>query len=146
MKINFGVKIVVLYLSFVALILILVSLCFNYKVDLVSKDYYAKELVFQNKLDASQRDAQLKKSISFNIIKNNIVFSLDSALLNKDVQGTITFYRPSNSALDIIKKINFVNGKQLIEISGFKKGFYKVQLDYEINKVKYYKENNLEFN
>ena len=41
---NFGVKITVLYLSFVALILTLVFMSFSQKVELVSKDYYAQEI------------------------------------------------------------------------------------------------------
>lgn len=146
MKLNFGYKIVILYISFVALIVTLVYKCFNYKVDLVSKDYYAKELAFQDKIDASLREAHSNSTINYTTTKNGILFFVDSSLATKKINGTITFYRPSNSALDIVKPIQFNAGKQIIPFTGFKKGHYKIQLDYTIDDLTYYKEHNLEFN
>ncbi len=64
---NFGSKITVLYLSFVGLILTLVFMCFGQKVELVSKDYYAQELKFQDKIDAINNEKGLSGSISHSL-------------------------------------------------------------------------------
>ena len=146
MKINFGVKVVIFYLDFVVLILTLVFKCISNKSELVTKDYYAKELVFQNRLDASARQAESNYNINYSFNSNQLVFELDSILIDKKIEGTLTFYRPSNSKLDIVKPISFINGKQAVQLNEFKKGLYKVQFDYKVNNISYYKEYTLEFN
>jgi hypothetical protein len=146
MKLNFGVKIVIFYILFISLILTLVIKCYNNKVDLVTSDYYAKELIFQNKLDALNRDVEANHSFNYSFNSNEIVFELDSILSNKKVEGTLTFYRPSNADLDVVKPLNFENGKQTVSLSEFKKGFYKVQFDYKVDNVQYFKEYSLKFN
>ncbi len=146
MKINFGVKVVVFYILFISLILTLVIKCYNNKVDLVTNDYYAKELVFQNKLDALNRDDESNYSFNYSFNSNEIIFELDSTLINKKIEGTLTFYRPSNADLDVVKTLNFEKGKQTVSLSEFKKGFYKVQFDYKVDNVQYFKEYSLKFN
>ena len=146
MKINFEVKVVVFYILFISLILTLVIKCYNNKVDLVTNDYYAKELVFQNKLDALNRDDESNYSFNYSFNSNEIIFELDSTLINKKIEGTLTFYRPSNADLDVVKTLNFENGKQTVALSEFKKGFYKVQFDYKVDNVQYFKEYSLKFN
>ena len=74
MKINFGVKVVIFYLAFVTLILTLVFKCINNKSELVTKDYYAKELAFQNRLDASARQAESNYNINYSFNSNQLVF------------------------------------------------------------------------
>ena len=44
---SWGIKITILYLGFVALILTLVFTCFGHKSELEYKDYYVRELKFQ---------------------------------------------------------------------------------------------------
>ena len=146
MKINFGVKVVIFYLAFVTLILTLVFKCINNKSELVTKDYYAKELAFQNRLDASARQAESNYNINYSFNSNQLVFELDSNLIDKRIEGTLTFYRPSNSKLDIVKLLSFVDGKQAVQLNELKKGLYKVQFDYKVNNISYYKEYTLEFN
>lgn len=146
MRVNFGLKVVLFYLAFVVLILTLVFKCINNKSELVTKDYYAKELVFQNRLDASMRQAESNFNIHYTFNSSQLVFELDSNLINKKIEGTLTFYRPSNSKLDIIKPLCFINGKQSIQLNEFKKGLYKVQFDYKVNSISYYQEYTLKFN
>ncbi len=92
MKLNFGVKIVVFYILFISLILTLVIKCYNNKVDLVTNDYYAKELVFQNKLDALNRDIESNHSFNYSFNSKEIVFELDSLLNNKKVTKRSVFH------------------------------------------------------
>ena len=111
---NFGVKITVLYLSFVALILTLVFMCFGQKVELVSKDYYAQEIAFQDKINAVNNEKSLTGSINHSVNGNEIVLTIDSTLLSNDFEGTVVFLRPSDSSKDVKLKMNFNNYTQII--------------------------------
>lgn len=141
MKISWGTKIAVLYLSFVALIVTLVSLCMNQKVELESKDYYAQELAFQNKINATANANALKQNIEYRISNNNIELIAPQELMKAGIQGKVILNRPSDSQLDKEFNLQFGNdGKQLIEGNNLKRGAYKIQLSWSSNHVDYYKE------
>jgi nitrogen fixation protein FixH len=137
---NFGGKITVLYLSFVGLILTLVFMCFRQNVELVSKDYYAQEIKFQDKINATNNEKDLAGSISHSINGKEIVLTIDSALLSKDFEGTVNFFRPSDSSKDIQVKMNFVNLEQIINTNVLIRGTYKLQLSWVSNHTTYFKE------
>lgn len=137
---NFGVKITVLYLSFVALILTLVFMCFGQKVELVSKDYYAQEIAFQDKINAVNNEKSLTGSINHSVNGNEIVLTIDSTLLSNDFEGTVVFFRTSDSSKDVKLKMNFNNYTQIINGSSLIHGAYKLQLTWVTNHTKYFKE------
>lgn len=137
---NFGGKIVVLYLSFVALILTLVFMCFGQKVELVSKDYYAQEIAFQDKINAVNNEKSLNGSINHSVNGNEVILTIDSTLLSNDFEGTIVFFRPSDSSKDFKLKMNFNNYTQIINGSSLIHGAYKLQLTWVTNHTKYFKE------
>ena len=82
---NFGGKIVILYLSFVGLILTLVFMSYGQKVELVSTDYYAQEINFQQKINATNNEKSLSGSSITHVINgNSVILKIDSALLSND--------------------------------------------------------------
>lgn len=137
---NFGGKIVILYLSFVGLILTLVFNCYSMDVDLVSKDYYAQELNFQQKINATNNEKDLKTSITHVINGKSVILTIDSTLVSNDFKGTVTFFRPSDSKQDVSLKMNFVNNQQIIDAKDLIHGAYKLQLSWTSNQKNYFKE------
>jgi nitrogen fixation protein FixH len=137
---NFGGRIVVLYLSFVALIVTLVVMSYGQKVELVSDDYYAQEIKFQDKIDAINNEKALGGSINHTINENEVILNVDSSLLSNDFEGTIHFFRPSDSSKDIQLKMNFINNTQSIDSKQLIHGAYKLQLSWTSNQKKYFKE------
>ena len=137
---NFGGKIVILYLSFVALILTLVFNCYSMDVDLVSSDYYAQEINFQQKINATNNEKDLKNSITHTLNDKSITLTIDSALLSNDFSGTVNFFRPSDSKKDVQLKMNFVNNEQVIDTKQLIHGAYKLQLSWTSNQKNYFKE------
>jgi len=49
---SWGKKITILYIGFVLLIVSMVTISASHKIELVSKDYYAQELDYQQKINA----------------------------------------------------------------------------------------------
>jgi len=137
---SWGKKITVLYLSFVALIVTLVVLCFGQKVELETKDYYAQEIKFQDKIDAISNEKNLASTITHQLQGTQIILNADSSLVSKDFEGTINFYRPSDSSKDMNLKMNFTNNQQIINTSTLIHGVYKMQLSWLSNGTKYFKE------
>jgi nitrogen fixation protein FixH len=148
MHINWGIKITVLYVGFVILILIMVSMAMNQKVDLVSKNYYEQELKYQDKIDKTDRTRTLSEQLSWHVNGHALLLKFPKQFKGQDVKGTIYFFRPSDEAMD--KTIQFlcvdtslalnVNTEQL------KRGVYKMEVNWEVNKEKYYNESILNFN
>ena len=137
---NFGVKITILYLSFVALILTLVILSYGQKVELVSKDYYAQELKYQDKLDAINNANALTSSMDHRVEGSSILLSINPELMSADFSGTINFFRPSDSSKDVQLKMNFLNDQQIINTSKLQHGTYKMQLTWKSNGKNFFKE------
>lgn len=137
---NFGVKITILYLSFVALILTLVFLSYGQKHDLVSKDYYAQELKYQDKIDAINNSNAQPNSITHKVEGSSIIISINDSLSLHNFSGTINFFRPSDASKDVKLKMVFVNNQQVISKNTLQHGSYKMQLSWKNNGKNYYKE------
>ncbi len=140
MKINWGTKIAILYCSFVVLIVILVFKSMNQKIELESKDYYAKELAYQSRINAIHKANAISQTIDYNITKNTITLSINKVFLSSDLKGDIFFYRPSSSDLDKHIPFNFdMNGQQTLPLDQFKMGIYEIEIIWKSNTTDYYK-------
>jgi hypothetical protein len=148
MQISWGIKITMLYTGFVILILVMVSMAMNQKVDLVSKDYYEQELNYQHKIDKTNRTHALPEQLSWQVNSHDLLLKFPKQFKGQNVKGTICFFRPSDETMD--KTINFlsVDSSLVLNVNTaqLKKGIYKMQIDWEANKEKYYNESVLKFN
>ncbi len=138
---NWGIRITILYLSFVALILTLVFNCMSEKVELESPDYYAKELAYQEKIDAINNANASEETIDHVVNGKQIILRISPGMQSSDLKGQVYFYRPSNSLQDLKFPMQFnaageqtINGIELIH------GLYKMQLSWTVKGKKYFKE------
>lgn len=138
MKINWGTKIAIFYSSFVIFILSLVYMSFGQKFDLVTEDYYAQELKFQQKIDSKIRASKLEDVLSISI--DNEVLNINFPSGSGEIQGSIHCFRPSDENKDFILQINAVNDLQQIPLSKMSKGKYLFKIDWQSNGEKYYSE------
>lgn len=144
---NWGIRITILYISFVLLIVVLVSLSMNQKVDLVSSDYYEKELKFQDKIDGANNFNQLNAPISLKAKQKLIEINFPTEFAAKSIKGNVWVYRPSDASLDIKDSISInASGQQNIFSEKLKRGLYKVQLEWTMDGKKYFNEQDLFMN
>lgn len=138
---NWGIRIVLLYLGFVALILTLVFTSVNNPSELEYKDYYARELKFQDLIDATNNANQLSAPISYTVNGKSISISIPEELRSEQTTGLITMLRPSDTKLDKEFKLQAsAEGLQTISDPQFAKGVYRLGISIEKNKRRYYKE------
>jgi hypothetical protein len=140
-KISWGTKIAILYIGFVLLIGTLVGMCIKQKNDLVSEDYYQKELEFQNKIDDTKNADVLNEKITHTISDQNIELTFPIEFKEKKVTGEIVFFRPSDASKDYKTSVILNDQEQqLIALNNLSKGMYKLQIGWKANDISYYNE------
>ena len=138
---NWGLRITTLYLGFVSIIVTLVVICFNHKTELEFKDYYSRELNFQEQINASENAVQLETPIDYSVNGKTVEISFPKQLLSAGLKGEILFLRPSDGSKDKIISITpGTDGKQIINDPSFVKGVYKMQISVSAEGKKYFKE------
>jgi hypothetical protein len=138
---NWGKKIAILYLSFVALIVTLVLISMNQEIELESKDYYAQELKYQEKIDALKNTNTLNSELSYERIENSLVINFPEEQKEKITDGEILFFCASDSEKD--KKISLSineNNSQSISLNQLQKAKYTVKISWKCNTKNYFKE------
>jgi hypothetical protein len=141
LKIGWGSRIAILYIGFVLLIGIMVTMCMNQHIDLVSDDYYEKELVFQNKINEMNNANMLSEKVSHIISNNFLAIRFPSVLNGKEIKGSVFFFRPSDAKKDFKSELSVnKNGVQQFMLDKFSKGMYKMQLSWKIGNVPYFAE------
>lgn len=138
---SWGIKITVMYLGFVGLILTLVFTCYGQTVELESKDYYAKELKFQDQIDATNNANALSTPITHEVKGKSVELVFPKDLSLAEINGNVNFLRPSDSTKDrnVVIKPD-ADGKQTISDPGFSKGVYKMQVSFTCAGKSYYHE------
>lgn len=146
MSINWGVKITLLYLSFVGLIIVMVSMAMHQKIDLVSKDYYEQELNYQEKINKSNRANALKEPLTWEVKQGSLLLKFPEQFQGQKISGTIYFFRPSDATMD--KTLPLSADSLLLDISTaqLKKGLYKMQINWSAGKEEYYNEGIIQLN
>jgi nitrogen fixation protein FixH len=138
---NWGWKITIIMTAFIAFILSMVISSFGNKIDLVSADYYQKELVFQEVIDAKTNALSIKSEVNVKHTESGLELSFPDTFTKQITEGTITFFRPDNSDLDTEEILSLVDNKQILSFKKLKPGFYNIYIafkaggdDYHIEK------------
>ncbi len=138
---SWGIRITVLYMSFVTLILSLVFITTQNKDELESKDYYRQELDYQNKIDAIKNANDLITPIGYEVKGKEILISVPAELRSETFKGEVFLFKPSNSSKDLTLAFSpDANGTASIKSEKIIKGFYKMKITIYSNNRKYIKE------
>lgn len=146
-KLNWGWRIAILYLGFVAFIMYLVVGTMKEKTDLVTPDYYAKELAYQDQIDKKHRTQQLAEQLDWKVNQHNVELKFPSQFLRSKVSATVTFYRANDSSKDVTKDVSpdsagvcIVNAQELIP------GVYTMKIDWQADSNTFYNESTIRIN
>lgn len=138
---SWGIRIIVLYVSFMILIVTMVVVSSSSKAELVAKDYYAQELNYQQRITAISNEQELNESISHELRNGNFILSFPTANRSTEFNGELVFFRPSDSSKDVKLKLNFdEQGRQVIDTRSYTKGVYKICISWHNNGKEFYKE------
>ena len=138
---NWGTKIIILYSGFVIIVLVSVFFAMTQRVDLVTDNYYEKEIKYQEQIDKLQRTKALKEKTIIILEENKIRIKFPITPEKNNPKDFILLYRPSDPSKDIniiISADSF--GFQSVSTEKLAKGFWKIKLNWTSNGVEFYDE------
>ncbi len=131
---NWGKGIAIALGAFVIFILVLAIKLMSTNVDLVTPDYYDREINYSQEMDAVQNSEDLKEKIALNSIEGYLAIRIPDDLNVKNLE--VKLIRNNNDKLDRNYKI--ANTKTfLIDKKELVAGRYDAELLYTINGEKY---------
>lgn len=137
---NWGKKITLVYLGFVALIVTMVVISMRQKVDLVTPDYYAKELNYQTDINKMSNAKALKSSMKCSVINNTIEITFPEEHADQSISGLILAYKPSDNKSDREFQFNTNDGRYVFSTENFMAGMYKIKVDWKAGDKEYQSE------
>lgn len=145
MQFNWGTKIAIVYLLFVAGILFLVMQSSRQKIDLVTPDYYEQEIKYQERIDQSKRADALTSKLMIDRSGDSLTLRFPEELANRSISGNIWIYYPADESLDVKTSFETRNGQHLLVLpaNGNRTGMFIVKTDWTCEGIEYYSENTL---
>ena len=137
---NWGHKIIVVFVVFVAGMLFLVYKSSRQNTELVTEDYYAKELVYQQKIDEAKRAAALSAPVKINLINHELVIHFPKDFDAKKITGNVTLYCPSDEKKDLRQSFIVTDSAVSMKAPANYHGLHYVKINWEAGGVKYYYE------
>ena len=114
--------------------------------DLVSKDYYQQEIVFQKRLDATSANNALSQPLSVTANATNVVILFPPEFVGGAIKADVRFYSPINDTYDRGFSLQATDGKLFIERAKLDKTSYTVQISWNATGKDYYQEVPLNLN
>jgi hypothetical protein len=133
--------IIVTFVLFITGTVGLIVMACSQRADLVSADYYEKELNFQGQIDRVERTrrAASQASVAYDVAGNCITISLPGNRAQLEVTGRIELYRPSASGMDRTVKLEpDANGVQRLDATGLAPGLWKVRVSWTVEHQDYF--------
>lgn len=140
MKWNWGTGLVLGMLTFMGFILYMVvtmSTDKKYRHDLVTEEYYAKEMAYQNEIDAADNAQGLKQNITGEKTKGGWLVQFPPDLDAHKIKGKVFLYRPSDQKLDFDLPIVLSGSNLLIPDKNLVDGRWNITIEWNYEGVPY---------
>jgi hypothetical protein len=135
---NWGTKILIVYIAFIAGIVFMVFKSSTHNKDLVTPDYYARELKYQDKIEEIKRTAALSEPVQYTISDNGITILFPKDFAGKKLVGEAVLYCPSDKQKDIKKTFAVYDQPLHMALPGGSKGLFELHLSWQDGGVTYY--------
>ena len=147
MKINWGTGIVLAFIAFISFILFFVirmSIDNRVNHDLVTEEYYSAELGYQKEIDA-ETNASKREKIKIEKTAKGLLLKFPDNIDSQQINGTISFYRPSNKNLDFELAILLSENQLLIPSRKLLEGRWDIKIFWAIGEEKYLQKERLTY-
>ena len=134
MKFNFGHGVIVV-LSLFALMLgwFMVRAIANAE-ELVTENYYEKELLFQQDLDKLERAAAHGEAVRMEVKDQQLRITFPAALRGKAISATLEMMRPSDARADQRMELQATTeGALAIPVADWMRGRYRARLEWRVD-------------
>ncbi len=119
----------------------LVVMACSQRVDLVSPDYYERELKFQSQIDQVERThrAANQATVAYDAAAKCITVSLPAGQAGREISGRIELYRPSAAGMDrAVKLAPDAKGVHRVDAADLAPGLWKVRVSWTFERQDYF--------
>lgn len=142
-KFNWGTKIALLYIGFVAMIVTLVIMASNVKFDLVTKDYYNQELKFQHQIDAAANQKALSQPLQIKAADEQVSISFPPEMTNKLKKINVYFMAMVHEEWDQKIEVHTLDNSIAIDRSLLRPTRYQVKVNWQCEGTDYFQQSDL---
>jgi hypothetical protein len=140
---NWGYKILVIYIIFITGILFLVFKSSSQNQDLVTPDYYEQELVYQDKIDKMTRAGKLSAPVTFKQENRRIVIYFPEEMNQTEISADVLLYYIADKERDVKKSIVTNNGMMALDIPVANNGLHDLKIGWTAKGSSYYFEDKI---
>jgi hypothetical protein len=144
-KFNWGHGLFIFITLFMANLLYLVSLCFNTEFDLVSKDYYEKEIAYQEQIERHKNTSALSADVKFALDKSAELLNIElpKEYESESVPLLLYLYKPDDAGLDRKFQLTAEHAQASFQTADLKQGLWHIQLSWEKDGKGYFTESSI---
>ncbi len=138
---NWGKGIVVaiiLFVSFIMFFVIKMTTSKAYDHDLVTEDYYEKELKYQEKIDASLNAKNLGEKLAFDKTADGLIINFPKKLKGETLAGKVFLYRPSDKQLDFEVPFSNLQNYLLVPDNRLLGGPWNISIEFKHKNKNYF--------
>jgi len=118
----------------------------NQKVDVVTENYYEKELKYQEQIDKIARTKALKDTLNIENTGKELIVKFPNVPDKAKGKDFIHLYRPSDQSMDVkIPIITDSTNSQVVSTKRLQKGYWKVQINWTSGGKEYFHESAFNF-
>ncbi len=138
---SWGWKIFILYTGFVLLTLAVVAYTMTQKVELVTDEYYKEEIAYQKQIERMKNARNMEEPVKVDYQPEQalLIFTFPRTHAGSDLDGTVWFYRPSDTSQD--RKIHIElddKGRQVLNVNQLAAGYWQVKVLWSSGGKEYY--------
>jgi nitrogen fixation protein FixH len=138
---NWGKGILITIILFLAGTAIMIIIAVNSSYDLVANNYYEQGIKYQDKIEKINRTNALPEKTGIEFLGNAVSISMPRMFAAGKINGTVIFYRPSNAGRDFRVPLQLDSeNKMILSTDKLEKGFWKVQIEWNVETAQYFNE------
>lgn len=140
-KMNWGSWIVVSFILFAFGTFAMIYISMNQRVDLVTDDYYEKELRYQDHIEVVRNTNALDGRVSLSFAPSSVTISYPNIDAPSKYSGAVMFFRPSDKTLDFSRPVDVDSMyRQTIATERLVRGMWRVKISWNVGEQQYYTE------
>ncbi|MBP6672880.1 MAG: FixH family protein [Bacteroidetes bacterium] len=140
-KYNWGFGIVVTIVLFGIGTFVMVYISMSTNVDLVTEDYYEKELRYEEHIRLVKSTNALVRPVSMEITQEYVTFTFPIVDAPEKYSGTVFFFRPSNKRGDFVRNVSVdTSYVQQFNLNDFTPGLWRAKMSWNVGSQQFYSE------
>ncbi len=135
---NWGYRIIVVYVMFISGIVYMVVRASAQKTDLVRTDYYEEELKYQQTIDATENANALTAKLKCEVQRDTMFIYFPAEMKKANITSTLWLYCIADKNNDIKKTAGTSNGEIALPLTATNKGMHDVKVNWTVEGKQYY--------